>query len=109
MKKISDLIIGKEYFVCLVQDARFAKKYKLLAIINDKDNGDKKKTELHIEHSKGTNILFFHEIGIGRTKMEAKNNFGKFLYEDNPSFSSSYSDVRKQYLLDLNMKKTKKD
>ena len=96
ISKISDLKVGEYYYLCFVEDARFARKCKLIAIINEsvefKETG---KTELYVEFPNSTNLVFCQEIGIGKTKMEARKNYGRFKYEKNESFSNSAEEVSK--------------
>ena len=73
--KISDLKIGNEYYVCFTDDARMARKCKLLSVNIQELN----ESELEIEFSDGINLVFCNEIGIGATKMEAKANYQKLL------------------------------
>lgn len=84
--KISDLSIGQTYYICFVKNIRYAKKAKLIGIINETRNFLSNKTEFYLEISeknKSTfyNLVFAKEIGIGETKIEAKNNYGKFTFE----------------------------
>ncbi len=84
-----------DFFVCLIPDARFARKSKFLEIINETKFGKTEYTEFLIAMFKngkrlGTNLLRANEIGIGYTKKEAKENYGKFTYFDHPEALSTY-------------------
>lgn len=99
IEKISDLEVGRDYFVCLVKDARFARKCKLIAIINENQEFPNNfKTELYLEFRKSSNLVYCQDIGIGNTKIEAKSNYSKFKYEANKSFSNSYNRVKEERL-----------
>ena len=84
IKKLSDLSIGETYYLCIVKDSKLAKKAKLLAFVNEKVKFDSEKTELYLDVTKTDKVAplkhlyYAHEIGIGTTKLEAENNFGKF-------------------------------
>jgi len=89
--KISDLKVGETYFFCLAKGIRFAKKGKLIAIINEEFNSHVSElTELYIDFGTSTNLLYAHEIGFGNTKIEAVANYGKFVFEANKEFSDSF-------------------
>lgn len=106
VKKISDLVINETYYLLFVNDGRFAKKIKLLGIINENvEYNDVKRTELYFETAKSRNLAFFGEIGIGKTKLEAKSNYGKFKYENNELFSDSYEKVKSELISNYNMYK----
>ena len=95
INKISDIIIGEEYLILLTDDKKYARKCVVRAIINEKDFG---KTEIYVdlfEQGKWTssNLLYFCEIGIGKTKKEALKNYGRFDYESNPNFKTSFENL----------------
>ncbi|MDX5326071.1 MAG: hypothetical protein LPK80_07395 [Bacteroidota bacterium] len=89
--KISDIEIGKEYYLLLERDKRTAKKTIVHAIVNEKEEFISNKTEILLSifyggKEKSTNFLYVKEIGIGETKEEAYENYGKFIFEENDSF-----------------------
>lgn len=91
--KISDIKIGNEYKILLVKEKKNARKCVVKAIINDK-RYNTRKTEIYVDlfvrgKFSSSNLLYFSEIGIGENKEEAFENFGKFDYEENPSFETS--------------------
>ena len=90
INKISDLQVGSEYYIAFGET--FIKKMKLLGIINEEEI-ESNETELYVGDKDGTNLLYFSEIGIGTTRQEAKRNYGKFQYENNPNFSNSFKEV----------------
>jgi hypothetical protein len=99
IKKLSDLLIGETYYLCFVKDARFAKKAKLLAFINESTNLNSDKTELYVEVFQGnkvvsTNLVYAHEIGIGKTKLEARKNYGKFNFENIPIAYDDFNKIK---------------
>jgi hypothetical protein len=96
IKKISDLKPGNEYWMCFVRSATISRHCKLIAIINEKKT-PYGLTELYLEFRESTNLVFCEEIGIGNTRMEAKRNYGKFRYEEDPSFSDSFSEACEIY------------
>ena len=93
--KISDIQLGKEYFVLLAKNKNLANRAIVKDIVNEKIKFNSDQTEVVIDilapkRMMGTKLLYFNEIGIGETKDEALNNYGRFTYEENSSFSSHY-------------------
>lgn len=95
IEKLSDLVVGENYFFCFVQDGRFAKPCKLLAIVNEEPG----RTELYLENTSdryiGTNLVYAQEIGIGYTKQEAVENYGEFTFEEIAGAWSKFADAQK--------------
>lgn len=87
IKKISDLEIGQEYFIAFGK--HYIKKMWLIAIINEEPD----RTELYVENKHGSNLLYFIEIGVGTTRQEARENYGRFNYEYNTQFANSIKDL----------------
>lgn len=86
INKISDLSIGQTYYLCFIKNEKFANKVKLLAIINETESFVSNKTEIYVELYErnklvSNNLFYAQEVGIGNTKLEAKNNYAKFKYE----------------------------
>jgi len=92
MKKISDILIGDIYYLSMQPDIIL--KGIPIAIINE-FNGD---TELYYRNlqEKSTHLVHFYEIGIGKTKQEAVDNYGKFKYEENLFFETSIDLVQRR-------------
>jgi hypothetical protein len=94
-KSLDQVNMTDNFFVCLIPDGRLARKSKFLKIINETQFGKTESTEFLIEMFRngkrlGTNLLYAYEIGIGYTKKEAKENYGKFKYCDHPEAISTY-------------------
>lgn len=93
---LSQINKEEDYFICLIKDARFARKSKVLEIINETKFGKPKSTELLIRIYKNgkaisTNLLYAKEIGIGYTKKEARDNYGRFEFYAHPDAISTYN------------------
>ncbi len=98
INKISDLKVGEDYYLCFIKEAKFAKKCRLIGIINENcEHPDNGRTELYLKLLRSTNLVYCEEIGIGETKIEAKNNYGKFKYEQNDNFSNSFKKVSENF------------
>jgi hypothetical protein len=98
INKLSDLKVGKEYYILLIKDKKFTKKAIIEAIINEEIEFKTNRTEiyvtlLHRNKFKSTNLFFAKEIGIGENKEEAYNNYGKFDFEENENFEHSFKSV----------------
>ena len=105
MKKISDLKVNQVYFLTFVNDARYAKKAKVLAIINeDSEFKDTGRTEIYFALKNGTHLAWTEEIGIGNSRKEAKSNYGKFKYEKHDSFDRSFLVVQTEIETNLKIK-----
>lgn len=99
INKISDIKIGQEYVILLVREKKLARKCIVKSIINEKISFQSDQTEIYIDlFRKGkwssSNLLYFQEIGIGETPEEALNNYGRFSYEENIEFSTSFDSVK---------------
>lgn len=93
INKISDIIVGREYFICLLKVPSKSKKVKVIGIVNDTSYSEKR-TEIVFEIYSGdswlsTHIAYFKEIGIGEDRNECVQNYGKFEFEENLLFSDS--------------------
>jgi hypothetical protein len=71
--KLSDLRIGGEYYVSSSPEIKFTKLYRLIKI-------DFKESTIEIEHLKqgeigSISVYDIDEIGVGKTKEEAVNNY----------------------------------
>lgn len=86
--KLSDLKVNNVYI--LTWGKTLYEKVKLLAIINQLEGY----TEIYIETKRGTNIPYSIEIGIGETKEQARNNYGKIKYESNENFYKSFTEAK---------------
>jgi len=95
IEKISDLIVGNYYYLIFNSrlDARYAKRYKLLGIINEFNDGN---TELYFESKTGNNLVYACEIGIGNNKKESVLNFGKLKFEKIESAYNNLDELRKK-------------
>ena len=96
--KISDIKIGKEYKILLVKEKKYARKCVVKAIINEEKYSEEK-TEIYVdlfekEKLSSSNLLYFSEIGIGENDEEAFNNYGKFDYEENPTFEICFENIK---------------
>ncbi len=94
--KISDLVVGEYYYLCFVKGAK-PKKSQLLAIINETGGITEIYALIKFPKNSGTmstNLLYAREIGLGNTEQEAKDNYGKFDFEENPNFSTSFESVK---------------
>lgn len=94
--KISDLVVGQYYYLCFTKGAK-PKKSQILAIINETAGFTEIYALIKFPKNLGsmsTNLLYACEIGLGNTEQEAKDNYGKFNFEENPNFSTSFESVR---------------
>ncbi|MEO1211577.1 MAG: hypothetical protein AAFX78_18885 [Cyanobacteria bacterium J06638_20] len=101
INKISDIQIGKEYVILLIQDIKFARKCIVRAIINEQKEFKSDKTEISVDLFKdgkwsSTNLLHLSEIGIGIDAEEAFKNFGRFNYEEHIVFDSSIDNANRK-------------
>lgn len=86
INNFSELRLNHIYYICMLPDEKKSvRKAELLGVINEFEDV----TELYIELNDGPNkgvrtILWAKEIGIGYTKDEALNGYGKYIYEDIP-------------------------
>ncbi len=99
INKISDIKIGQDYIILLINDKKFARKCIVKAIINETKEFSSDKTEIYVDiFQRGkwysSNLLYFSEIGIGENKEEALKNYNRFSFENNPNFSRSFEDVK---------------
>jgi hypothetical protein len=99
IRKISDIEIGKEYKILLVNEKKYARKCIVKAIINEEKHSTRK-TEIYVDlFQKGklssSNLLYFCEIGIGENNEEAFKNYGEFDYEENPNFETCFENIRR--------------
>ena len=99
INKISDIQIGNEYMILLADDIKLARKCIVKAIINESKEFKSDKTEIYVDLFKrgkwhSSNLLYFSEIGVGDNKEEALKNYGRFNYEENSKFESTYKDKR---------------
>ncbi|MDO8898659.1 MAG: hypothetical protein Q7V19_13500 [Bacteroidales bacterium] len=101
INKISDLEIGKEYDILLVKDKRLIRKAIVKAIINEKDDLISERTEIYVAlyqrgKLKSTNLFYANEFGIGENTNEAYDNYGRFDFEDNDNFETSFEKVKER-------------
>ncbi len=104
INKISDIKIGQEYVILLASDIKLARKCIVKAIINEVKEFKSKKTEIYVDLFKrgkwsSSNLLNFSEIGIGENKTEALKNYGRFNYEENSKFKSTFQNINKMDVL----------
>lgn len=80
------------------------KKISDLVVNENVEYDDCHKTELFFEAKGVLHLAYFKEIGIGLTKQEAFNNYGKFKYEENDKFFDSIKklEVNANFLRTLN-------
>lgn len=100
INKISDIVIGQEYVILLIDDMRLAKKCTVLGIINESEKFNSDRTEIFVQikgRQPSKNLLFFKEIGIGEDKKDSLKNYGKFIFEENSNFSTSFEAVKKNF------------
>jgi len=94
VNKISDIKIGKEYHIFTVKNKELGRKCIVRAIINERKKFKSNKTEILVDilnrRRSSTHLFFCSEVGIGETKREAFGNYGRFKYEENPYFKSTY-------------------
>jgi hypothetical protein len=75
VSKLSDLTIGQTYWIIFFYpSAKHAKKCKFLGTENVHSNYP----EINIRMYDSNATFYLNEIGIGTTKAEAKQNYGKF-------------------------------
>ncbi len=102
INKISDIEIGKEYYILFIDSIKFAKKCIVRSIINESVEFKSKETELLIDvyknNSKFRNRVKINSIGIGSDKNEALKNYQRFKYEFNEDFKETtqriYNDIK---------------
>lgn len=95
IKKLSDLVVGEEYFVCWARSPNLYHRIKLLGFVNALGSGN---TEIYFQtppkNWKSNKYCFVHEIGIGVTRREAKSNFGQLKFEDLPLAYKSFEKMQ---------------
>lgn len=99
INKLSDIRVGKEYDLFVIKDKRLARKAVVHALINETEEFPPTgKTEIYLSiYQRGTwkssNLFYASEIGLGEGKDEAYQNYGRFGYEANHTFDSSFEQV----------------
>lgn len=79
VKKKEDLIIGKNYYLAIIDDSRYADKVTLEKIEQPSHPNPfslMRQTRIHVRNTKKQLMVFdIRQIGIGATKKEATKNF----------------------------------
>ena len=82
VKKKEDLVVGKNYYVAIISDGRYADKVTLEKIEHPSRPHPLtkvKQTRIHVRNTKKQVMVFdVRQIGIGETKKEASKNFLMF-------------------------------
>lgn len=99
INKISDIQVGGDYTILFIKDEKFARPCVVKAIINEREDFHSDKTEIYVDiFNRGkwlsSNLVYFCEIGIGENKKEAIKNYGRFNFEENSEFESSFKNVK---------------
>jgi len=74
--KLSEIQIGKTYFLCLMPELRFVYKVEILEIIYKYHKPDIRFKWLNRKNF-GLSLCFYSEIGLGETKVDAVNNYSE--------------------------------
>ncbi|MGV9013435.1 MAG: hypothetical protein ACOH13_12650 [Flavobacteriales bacterium] len=99
INQLSDIKIGQQYHLFVLKDGRRSCTAVVHGIINEEvDFPPTGKTEIYLSiYQKGKwkslNLFYASEIGLGETKEEAYQNYGRFRFDAHESFDKSRATV----------------
>ena len=96
INKISDIEIGKVYYISFGRDGRTPKRSIVTQIINRLPNS----TEVEFIRNKSIHLCYLCEIGIAEFKLTSARHYGRLKYEANESFATSYVPTKPEDLDD---------